>query len=72
MSAVYTQSFKKSAQNGTTVTLVPDTQESGSEGLPHEFAATQIVLTFTATPAAMWGAATGDGRRYRVRVELFT
>jgi hypothetical protein len=72
MGAVYQQRFKKSAQGGTTVTLVPDTQEALAEGHPTHLAATQIVLTFTATPAEMWGTAIADGRRYVVTVEEYT
>jgi len=72
MGAVYNQQFKKSAQDATTVTLVPDTQESGSEGHPTHLAATQIVLTFVATPASMYGTATTDGRRFKVTVEEYT
>jgi len=72
MGAVYEQRFKKSAQDGTTVTLIPDTAGALAEGHPTHLAATQIVLTFTATPAEMYGTATTDGRRFRVRVEEYT
>lgn len=72
MAAKLVQQFKKSAQDGTTVTLVPDTQESGDGGHPIDLAATQIVVTFTATPASMYGTATTDGRRFRVTIEQYT
>jgi hypothetical protein len=72
MGAVYEQRFKKSAQDGTTVTLVPDTAGALSEGHPTQLAATQIVLTFAATPAEMYGTVTTDGRKFKVRVEEYT
>jgi hypothetical protein len=72
MAVVYEQRFKKSAQTGTTVTLIPDTGGALSEGHPTHFASTQIVFTQTATSAELWGTAITDGRRYRVVVELYT
>lgn len=69
MSMQYEQRMKKSAQNATTVTLVPDTVGGASEGHPVHLAATQIVLTFTATKSDMWGTTTADGRTYLVTIK---
>lgn len=58
------QRFKKSAQDATTVTLIPATVSFG-ESKPTHLAATQIVFTFTATPASLWGSS-GDGREFEI------
>ena len=72
MSARLEMRCKKSAQGGTTVTFVPDTAEAQAECNPTHLAFTQIVATFAATPAEMFGSATTDGRKYRVTIEQFT
>jgi hypothetical protein len=70
MAEKFVMQCKKSAQTGTTVTLVPD--DNVGEGHPLDLAFTQAVLTFAATPTRMYGAAAADGRKYRVTVEEYT
>jgi len=70
MSERVVKQMKKSAQDGTTVTLVAD--DNVGENHPANIPLTQIVATFTATPASMFGAAVGDGKKYRVVIEEYT
>lgn len=69
MSTQYQLRCKKSAQDATTVTLVPDTD---AESLPPGLAMTQAVLTFVATPAEFYGTAITDGRKYLVTIQPIT
>jgi hypothetical protein len=69
MSSVFQMKCKKSAQDATTVTLVPDIDQ---EGRPPGLAFTQVVLTFSATPPAMYGTAITDGRKFQVSIEPLT
>lgn len=48
------QRFKKSAIDATTITLVPSTAHE-SEAKPTHLAATQIVVTYAATPENLYG-----------------
>lgn len=64
MSSEYRMRMKKSAQDGTTVTLIPDGPDG--EGRPLQLAMTQAVLTFAATPTLFYGAAAGDGRKFEL------
>ena len=64
------QLFKKSAVGGTTATLIPSTK-NWSESKPTHLNATQIVLTFSATPTEFWGTA-GDGNEYEVTIQRKT
>jgi hypothetical protein len=61
--------MKKSAQDGTTVTLIPDVIEAGQ---PAQYAMSQAVLTFTATPAELFGTTADDKVKYRVTIERST
>lgn len=70
MAARVVKHMKKSAQDGTTVTLVAD--DNIGENHPADITLTQLVATFTATPASMFGAAAADGRKYRVTIEQYT
>jgi hypothetical protein len=49
-----TQRFKKSAIAATTITLVPSTAHE-SEAKPTHLNATQMVITYAATPENMYG-----------------
>jgi hypothetical protein len=64
------QRFKKSAVDGTTVTLVPSTA-AWSEAKPTHLAATQVVLTFTARPENMYGAV-ADDQEYELTLKRVT
>lgn len=64
---VYKLKTKKSAQDGTTVTLVADTDQ---ESLPKHLAITQAVLTFAAAPpTSMWGSVADDKIKYLITIE---
>jgi hypothetical protein len=68
MSAMFFQRFKKSAQDATTVTLVPSTS-SYDESKPTHLKSTQVVFTQAATLAEFWGAAATDGHEYEITVK---
>jgi hypothetical protein len=57
--AMISQRFKKSAMDATTLTLVPSTVHE-AEARPTHLAATQIVLTYVATPENLYGLIAGS------------
>lgn len=66
------QRFKKSAIDATTITLVPSTAHE-SEARPTHLAATQVVITYAATPENLFGtiaASLGleDGQEYEITI----
>jgi hypothetical protein len=69
--SVVIQRFRKTAQDGTTVTLQPSTT-SYSEAKSTHLKATQIVLTFAATPADMFGTAITDDVDFEVTIKRAT
>ena len=52
--ALVVQRFKKSAIDATTITLVPSTAHE-AEAKPSHLVATQVVLTYVATPENLYG-----------------
>jgi len=70
--SLVTQRFKKSAIDATTITLVPSTVHE-SEAHPNHLAATQIVVTYVATPENLYGLIAGgagltDDQEYEVTI----
>ena len=61
------QRLKKSAQDATTVTLVPSALVV--EAKPTHLKSTQMVLTFVALPTELFGAALTDTREFLVTIE---
>jgi len=67
------QRFKKSAIDATTITLVPSTAHE-AEAKPNHLAATQVVITYTATPENLYGLIAGsvglvDDMEYIITIE---
>ena len=67
MSAEFRQRMKKTAQDATSVSLIPDVG-GGGDGQPSHLATTGIVFTQTATQTGFWGTAATDTRKFEIIV----
>lgn len=64
MSDEFRMRCKKTAQDATSVSLIPDGPDG--EARPLHLASTGIVFTQVATNTFFWGAAAGDGRKFEL------